>query len=50
MLTDNQIRDAIPTALTSVDIAGLGEKYDGKVRDMYRVGDRRALITDRVSL
>ena len=50
MLTDNQIRDAIPTALTSVDIAGLGEKYDGKVRDMYRVGDRRALITtDRVS-
>ncbi|MGC6417859.1 MAG: phosphoribosylaminoimidazolesuccinocarboxamide synthase [Bradymonadia bacterium] len=50
MLTDNQIRDAIPTALTSVDVAGLGEKYDGKVRDMYRVGDRRALITtDRVS-
>lgn len=34
----------------SIDIRGLGEKYSGKVRDCYVVGDKRILITtDRIS-
>ena len=42
---------SIPAALSTVDIAGLGPKLSGKVRDMYALpAGRRALITtDRVS-
>ncbi|MEE2755848.1 MAG: phosphoribosylaminoimidazolesuccinocarboxamide synthase [Myxococcota bacterium] len=50
MISDLEIRSAIPTALDSVDVSGLGDKIDGKVRDMYTVAGKRALITtDRVS-
>ena len=36
--------------LKTLDIAGLGEKHQGKVRDFYIVGDKRVLITtDRQS-
>jgi phosphoribosylaminoimidazole-succinocarboxamide synthase len=50
MLTDEQIRQAIPDALRSVDLNGFGPKHQGKVRDIYCVGDMRVLITtDRIS-
>ena len=50
MLTHNELLQAIPTALGGVDVPGLGEKMEGKVRDMYRQGDQVVLITtDRIS-
>ncbi|RME83476.1 MAG: phosphoribosylaminoimidazolesuccinocarboxamide synthase [Caldilineae bacterium] len=51
MLDKDQLIAAIPHALESVDLEGFGEKEQGKVRDIYRLGpDRRLLITtDRVS-
>lgn len=51
MLTPNQLLQAIPNALTAVDLEGFGPKEQGKVRDIYRVGDDRRLLitTDRVS-
>ena len=50
MVSESIIHEAIPTALKGVDLDGLGPKMDGKVRDMYRVDDRRVLVTtDRVS-
>jgi phosphoribosylaminoimidazole-succinocarboxamide synthase len=50
MLTHDQLLEAVPHALGSVDLAGWGDKEEGKVRDIYRVNGRRFLITtDRVS-
>lgn len=56
MLTQEQILAAIPHALTSVEVPGLGPRLEGKVRDIYVQGTgrdglgRRILITtDRVS-
>lgn len=50
MLTHDELLEAIPHALGSVDIVGWGEKDEGKVREIYRVPGRRLLITtDRVS-
>ncbi|MCB8977657.1 MAG: phosphoribosylaminoimidazolesuccinocarboxamide synthase [Ardenticatenaceae bacterium] len=50
MLTHQQLLDAIPNCLDSTDFADLGEKYEGKVRDVYVQNGRRILITtDRVS-
>lgn len=50
MLSHGALVAAIPHAIDTVDIPGLGEKVQGKVRDMYRVNGRRVLITtDRVS-
>lgn len=50
MLTQGQLLEAVPHALTSVDLAGWGEKQTGKVRDIYNIEDKRVLITtDRVS-
>ena len=50
MLTDEQILAALPHRLLDMEIEGLGERHQGKVRDAYVVGDRRVLITtDRVS-
>ena len=50
MLTHEQLLNAVPKALTSVDVPGFGEKQTGKVRDIYQQGDKRVLITtDRVS-
>ena len=50
MLTHQELIDAIPSAITSIDLPELGPKTSGKVRDIYRVGDRRVLITtDRIS-
>ncbi|GAP63638.1 phosphoribosylaminoimidazole-succinocarboxamide synthase [Ardenticatena maritima] len=50
MLSHEALLAAIPHAIDTVDIPGLGDKVQGKVRDMYRVDGRRVLITtDRVS-
>ena len=50
-MTDRQtILDAIPGALLRTDIDGLGERIEGKVRDIYLQDGQRVLITtDRVS-
>lgn len=40
----------LPHVLKTIDIPGLGKKYQGKVRDFYRVDGKRILITtDRQS-
>ena len=50
MLTRAQLAAAIPEALLRVDLPGLGERHEGKVRDFYVRGSQRILITtDRVS-
>jgi phosphoribosylaminoimidazole-succinocarboxamide synthase len=50
VLTNSEIEAAIPHALTRVELPGLGARQEGKVRDIYVVGDRRVLITtDRIS-
>ena len=51
MLTQNELLQAIPHALATVDLEGFGEKEQGKVRDIYRIDDDRRLLvaTDRVS-
>lgn len=50
MLTHEQILNAIPDCLDNTDFPELGEKYAGKVRDVYVYGKERTLITtDRIS-
>lgn len=50
MLTHDALLAAIPDALDGVRLEGYGPRAQGKVRDIYRVGDRRLLVTtDRVS-
>ncbi|HSY24670.1 MAG TPA: phosphoribosylaminoimidazolesuccinocarboxamide synthase [Polyangiaceae bacterium] len=44
------IRRALTSTLTETDLDGLGEKYEGKVRDNYTKNDRRYIVvTDRIS-
>ncbi|MCC6644574.1 MAG: phosphoribosylaminoimidazolesuccinocarboxamide synthase [Polyangiaceae bacterium] len=44
------LRAALAHPLDRTDFVGLGEKYEGKVRDNYTSGDRRVLVTtDRIS-
>lgn len=50
MLTHEELVQAVPHALTAVDLAGWGEKQAGKVRDIYSHNGQKVLITtDRVS-
>jgi phosphoribosylaminoimidazole-succinocarboxamide synthase len=50
MTLQQQLRPFLTTTLDKTDIPGLGQKYAGKVRDVYTQGDRIALIsTDRQS-
>ena len=50
MMTIEALRAAIPGALQRTDLPALGQREEGKVRDIYRVGDKRVLVTsDRVS-
>ena len=50
MLTHEQLLQAVPNALENVDLTGFGQKFTGKVRDMYAHDGSRILITtDRVS-
>ena len=50
MLTHQELLDAVPNALEHVELTGFGQKFTGKVRDMYHHQNSRILITtDRVS-
>ena len=53
MLTEQELIDAIPHVLRSVDIPELGEKRHGKVRDIYNAPDSDSeyllITTDRIS-
>lgn len=50
MMTHDALLAAIPYALASADVPGLGAKQSGKVRDIYTLDGMRVLITtDRVS-
>lgn len=50
MLTQQDLILAIPNCVDNVDIPELGAKIQGKVRDSYRIGNKRILIaTDRIS-
>lgn len=50
MLSETQLRAAIPQALATVDLPGYGPKQSGKVRDIYQRDDTLILITtDRIS-
>ncbi len=50
MLSHQELLDAVPQALQSIDLPDLGPKRTGKVRDIYERGDTQILITtDRVS-
>lgn len=50
MLSRTEFEAAARHALDRVDVPELGERIEGKVRDMWVVGDRRVLVTtDRVS-
>lgn len=45
MIDRTKITEAMPLALSAVDVPGLGLKQHGKVRDFYLVGEKRVLIT-----
>lgn len=50
MLTRDIVEKQLAYTLDQIDIPNLGNKYSGKVRDCYTVGDKRILITsDRLS-
>ena len=49
-LSDDALRSFLSSTLDGTDFSSLGEKYTGKVRDVYRQQDRSILIaTDRQS-
>lgn len=49
-MSDDRLRAQLPHTLRSTDFPALGHRYQGKVRDTYRQGDRLVLITtDRLS-
>jgi phosphoribosylaminoimidazole-succinocarboxamide synthase len=50
MLDDDLVKAHLDSTLDRTAFEGLGERYEGKVRDNYRRGDRRFIVvTDRVS-
>lgn len=50
MLSESNLYAALPDALAGVDLAFLGARTQGKVRDIYRHSDRLVLVTtDRLS-
>lgn len=50
MIDAQTIEAAIPLAVTSTQLEGLGERHQGKVRDLYLQPGRRVLVaTDRLS-
>ena len=50
MLDDALLKEHLATTLEGTSLDGLGERYEGKVRDNYSRGDRRFIIvTDRIS-
>lgn len=50
MVTSLTIKNSLPKVLKEIDIPGLGKRFQGKVRDVYTVGEQRITITtDRQS-
>ncbi len=50
MLDDALLKEHLATTLEGTNLEGLGERYEGKVRDNYSHGDRRFIVvTDRIS-
>ena len=50
MLDDALLKEHLATTLEGTNLEGLGERYEGKVRDNYSRGDRRYIVvTDRIS-
>lgn len=52
MITPSELRPFLPTALEKTDFTGLGDKYAGKVRDVYTQKEKKRAIlvaTDRQS-
>ena len=50
MISETRLRKELNRTLRETDIAGLGERETGKVRDSYKQSGRRILITtDRIS-
>ena len=50
MLDDALLKEHLATTLEGTTLEGLGERYEGKVRDNYSRGDRRYIVvTDRIS-
>lgn len=50
MLDDALLKDHLAHTLEHTDLEGLGERYEGKVRDNYsRDGKRFIVVTDRIS-
>jgi phosphoribosylaminoimidazole-succinocarboxamide synthase len=50
MLDDDLLKDHLAHTLEGTHLEGLGERYEGKVRDNYSRGDRRFIVvTDRIS-
>ncbi len=50
MLSEDIIRRQLGHSLEKTDFAGLGRKYEGKVRDNYIQGSKRIIVTtDRIS-
>lgn len=50
MISDKDLTAQLPNVIAATHFAGLGERYEGKVRDCYSRGDTRILITtDRLS-
>ncbi|MDB4941861.1 MAG: Phosphoribosylaminoimidazole-succinocarboxamide synthase [Labilithrix sp.] len=50
MLSEELIKEHLGTTLEGTHLEGLGERYEGKVRDNYTRGDRRLIVvTDRIS-
>ena len=50
MLDDALLKEHLATTLEGTNLEGLGERYEGKVRDNYSRGDRRFIVvTDRIS-
>lgn len=50
MIDSDRIRPFLTNTIDGTDFSDLGERYQGKVRDVYTQGDKRILIaTDRQS-
>jgi phosphoribosylaminoimidazole-succinocarboxamide synthase len=50
MLDDAQLKEHLAHTLEGTNLEGLGERYEGKVRDNYSRGDKRFIVvTDRIS-
>ena len=50
MLDDALLKEHLAHTLEGTHLEGLGERYEGKVRDNYSRGDRRFIVvTDRIS-